>query len=220
EQCLRKDSGQAFAQTRMNNGVDSTQQLRNVLGWNQPREHERLADAQPLEVGGQAVAENPVSNPDELDFGVAGQHDSGNRDDVIVPLEFEQARDRRERDVVVRQPQLAPNLIALASRIQKRVRVHTAVDRHELLGPPDTGGERLSRHGIAYADDGVSSAGGPPFECNVETVLERRFEWPKWQSMNCVDDCRDVLVPCRRSAENAGLGAVRVHNLRPKLSKD
>ena len=81
-------------------------------GGTKPGEDERAADAQPLEVGDQAVAEDAVADPDEPDLRVGREHLGGDGDDVVVPLELEEPRDRGEGDLVVGQPQLAPDVLA------------------------------------------------------------------------------------------------------------
>ena len=64
-----------------------------------------------LEVGDQAVAQDSVADPHEPDLGIGREHVRGDRDDVVVPLELEEPRDRGKGDLVVGQPELAPNVV-------------------------------------------------------------------------------------------------------------
>ena len=73
-----------------------------------------MADAQPLEVGDQAVAEDAVADEDEPDLRIGRQDRGGDGQDVVVPLELEEPGDGREGDLVVGQPQLAADLVARA----------------------------------------------------------------------------------------------------------
>ena len=53
-------------------------------------------------------------------------------------------------------PELATNFFARHRRIQERRGLHPAVDRHVLLGPADSGGQRLLAHRVGDADDLVA----------------------------------------------------------------
>ena len=50
-----------------------------------------------------------------------------------MTLQLEEPGDRGERDFVVGQAELAPDVRARPPRIQERIRVHPAIDRQELL---------------------------------------------------------------------------------------
>ena len=91
-------------------------QLGDAVGRHQPGEDERLADAEPLEVGDQPVAQDAVADPDEPDLGIGREHVAGDGEDVVVPLELEEPGDGGEGDLVVGQPQLAADLVARARR--------------------------------------------------------------------------------------------------------
>ena len=188
-------------------------------GRHQPSEDERVADAAPLEVGDQPIAEDAVADPDEADLGVGREHVGGDGDDVVVPFELKQSRDRGKGDLVVREPQLAPHVGARTRRIEKRLGIHTTINREKLLRPADAGGECLLGHRVAYADDRVTSPGRPPLERDVEAVFERRFEFSKGHSVDRVHDRRHFLVPRGRPAEDPCLGAMSVHNLGLDLTK-
>ena len=136
-----------------------------------------------------------------------------------MPLELEQARDRGEGDFVVRQPELATDFLARSSWLQERVGVHATVNRLELVGPSHTGRQGLRGHRVADADNGVTPPGRPPFQSDVQAVLQWRLERSKRHPVDRVDDRRHLLVPGRGSAEDARLGAVGMNDLRLKPSK-
>ncbi len=70
---LGKHPGEPLAKTRVNHGIDRAQKLGNAVGRHQAGEDERLANAEPLEVGDQPLAQNSVADPDELDARVGGE---------------------------------------------------------------------------------------------------------------------------------------------------
>lgn len=124
----------------MYDGVHGTEQFRNPLGRHQTGEDERVSDTAPLKVGDQLFTQNAIADPDEPDFGVGREHTIGNGDDVVVPLELKQSRDRGKGDLVVGEPQLAPHVQASSGRIEKCIGVHAAVNREKLFRTADAGG--------------------------------------------------------------------------------
>ena len=96
----------------MDHGIDPRKQLGDPVGGDEPREDERVADSQSLEVADQPVAEDAVADPDEPHPGIGFQDGGCDGDEIVVPLELEEAGDRGERHLVVGQPQLAPDLVA------------------------------------------------------------------------------------------------------------
>ncbi len=111
QQGLGDHPRQPFAEAGVDDGVDGTEQFGNAVRRHQAREDERAADAAPLEVGDQPVAKDAVADPDEPDLGIGREHVRGDGDDVVVPLELEQPRDRGKGDLVVGEPQLAANVV-------------------------------------------------------------------------------------------------------------
>ena len=172
-----------------------------------------VADAQPLGVGLEAVAQDPVANEDEPNARVRGEDGGGRGEDVVVPLPLKEAGHRGEGDLVGLQAQLAADLVPRPGRIQEGVDVHPAIDRRILLRPTDPGGERLLGHGVADADDRMAPPRRPPLQGDVHPVLEGRFARTKGQAVDRVDHGGDPLVPPRGAADDSRLRRVRMDHL-------
>ena len=110
QQRLRQDAREALAKTRMDHRIDGTEEFGNAIGRHQAREDERSTDPQPIEFGDQAVAEDPVADPDEPDLRVLREDSRRDREDIVVTLQLEESSDRGERDFVVGQTELAPDV--------------------------------------------------------------------------------------------------------------
>ena len=73
----------------------------------------------PLDVGDQPIAQDAVADEDESDLRVGVQDPRRGREDVVVPLAFEEPGDRAEGHLVVGQAQLAADLVARARGFRK-----------------------------------------------------------------------------------------------------
>ena len=162
----------------MDHRVDGPEQLGNPVGRDEPREDERVPDAQPLEVGDQPIAKDAVADPDEPDPGLAVRTSGATARMSSCPLSSKSRATVAKATSSSAKPELAADLRARARRVQKRVGVHAAVDRRELIGPADSGGQGLLGHGVANADDRVAAPGRPPLQRDVEPVPQRRLEGP------------------------------------------
>ncbi len=94
----------------MDDRIDGPEQFGNAIGRDQAREDERSPDPQPIEIGDQAVAEDPVTDPDEPDLRVLRDDSRRDGEDVVVTLQLEESSDRGERNLVVGQAELATDL--------------------------------------------------------------------------------------------------------------
>ncbi len=127
-----------------------------------------------------------------------------------MPLPLEQSGDGGESDLVVFQPEFAPDLTARAGRVEEGVDVHPAVDGGILLGAADPGEEGLLGHRVANADDSVASSARPLFECDIKPVFERRLARPEREAVDRVDHGGNMLVPGGGPADDPRLRRVGV----------
>ena len=74
----------------------------------------------------------------------------------------------------------------------------------------DPGGQGLRGHGVADADDRMTSPSRPSLQCDVEPVPPGSLERPERHPVDRMHDRRDALGPGGRPAEDPGLRTVRV----------
>ena len=103
--------------------------------------------------------------------------------------------------------------------VQERLDVHAAVDRRELFARRDAGCHHQVGHGVGHADQVVAAAGGVALAPAIELAPRPRIERTERCAMDGVHDRRHAQRPRREPAEDAGLGAVRVDDIRAELSQ-
>src|SRR5205085_2533235 len=109
----------------------------------------------------QGILQHAVANEQEPGLRLLGHYLAGCLDNVSMSLEMKQASDLGDDDVVALIPKIAPHALALASRCEKRLDLHAAIDGREFFSRSNAGLDQQIGHRVGHADHRVTAPGRP-----------------------------------------------------------
>jgi hypothetical protein len=200
--------------------VHGSNQWSDLVGADQTDKAEMLLEPRPGDLLFERLLQNPSADKQKPDLRTAAHGMLGCLNHIRVSFEMEESGDLAHHDVIFGKRQFPPHPLAMLIRLKKRLHLHPAVDRRELLARGHTGGDQLVGHGVRYTDKVMALVGGERLAATKEIPGNRILEFVKRGTMHCVNHCRNAQRPGGDAAEQSALGAMGVHYLRAKLLQD
>ena len=166
----------------------------------------------------EAPAPGAVTDEQEFDLGTKAHERRGDGQQVVVPLELEEAGDFADDDILRRKAEPGAEL-EVVGRGEERFKREAAEDSRVLVRAPDAGGQVLLLHGVGHDDEMGGDPGGNTFRRAKQRVGQRALKGAEGWPVNGVEDDRHARAGGGEPAQNAGFAAVGVDDVRPARAK-
>ncbi len=209
---LGQDAGEAFALGEVDEDIREGEVTGDVVWGDQSGEDEAALEGGLGGEGFEALPPGAISDEEETDVGDAPDEFGCGVEEVVMALEFEEAGDLGDDEVVGQEAELGSES-GVWGGVEEGGEGEPGEDAGELGFVADAGGEVLAGHGIGDDDEVVGDPAGDLFGAGEGGIGDRALERAEGGAVDGVDDDGDAGGACGETAEDAGLAGVGVDDV-------
>lgn len=216
---LGQGPGQAFTQREMHEHVHDTDETGDIGRRDQTSKDETIFKFERAGAIEETFSPRAITDEEEFEFGEFLDQCWSDGKQVIVALEFEEAGDVADDDVVRSDLPARANRRIVGGR-QERGQREAAEDFSVLGRLADAGGKILACHGVGDGDEMGGDFAGAAFSGAKKSVGQRALKRAEGRAVDGVDNDGDGGTMSGEASEKTRLAAVSVDNVGTELAEE